>query len=144
MGVSRPVCRVGDYSTPFARCQPTGPGPHAETGSPDVTVNGRAVHRKGDLWSQHCCTWGNCYIAMLRAGAPNVRANGYEVGRVTDPVVRHQWVSGNAPQQLGAVVLVLTGSEDTFIGSGSGSSGIFRFILGTNDARAGGPLSGVR
>lgn len=144
MAVNRPVCRIGDHSTPFARCNPSGPGPYATTGSPDIVVNGIPVHRKGDLWSVHSCQWGNSYIAMLRAGAPDVLANGLETARVTDPVIRHQKVSGPVAPQLGAVVLVATGSPDTFIGQGRGSSGIFRFILGTDDARAGGPLSGIR
>lgn len=142
MAVSKKVARVGDTSTAYARCQPG--APYAVQGSPDVVVNNIAVHRKGDLWSVHCCQWGNCYDSILRAGSPNVKANGLEVGRVSDPVVRTRKVSGNQPPQLGAVVLVLTGSPDTFIGQGSGSTGIFRFTLGTEDARAGGPLSGVR
>lgn len=142
MAVNKKVVRVGDTSTAYARCTPT--APHAVQGSPDVTVNNIPVHRKSDLWSVHSCTWGNSYDSILRAGAPTVKANGLEVGRVSDPVVRTRKISGNAPPQLGAVVLALTGSPDTFIGQGSGSTGIYKFVVGTNDARAGGPLSGIR
>lgn len=142
MAVLKGVAHVGSLSIPFARCLPN--NPDAVQGSTDVKVNNFGVHRKTDLWRNHTCTWGNTYEARLRAGAPTVKANGLEVGRVSDPVVRTLKLSGNAPPQTGAVTLVLTGSTDTFIGQGAGSTGIYRFIVGSDTARAGEALSGIR
>lgn len=141
MAAVKGVAFVGSISTAYARCVPD--APRAVQGSEDVTVNNKPVHRKTDLWTPHSCTDTNTYEARLRAGAPTVKANGLEVGRITDPVVRTMKLAGNQPPTLGAVVLVLTGSTDTFIGQGTGSTGIFKYVLGTEHAKAGLPLSGV-
>jgi uncharacterized Zn-binding protein involved in type VI secretion len=63
--------------------------PNCDTGSPDVYVNGKKVHREGDNNTAHpylpppagCPT----HATALSSGSPNVYVNGHQIGRLGDP-----------------------------------------------------------
>jgi uncharacterized Zn-binding protein involved in type VI secretion len=77
------VTRLGDSCTGHG-CWPA----RASTGgSPDVFVNGIAVHRQGDGWAPHTCPLiPETHGSSLGAGSSTVFANGKPVGRVGDPI----------------------------------------------------------
>lgn len=75
-----PVTRLGDLCTGHG-CFPSRPSSGA---SPDVFVNGIAVHRQSDSWASHCCE--TCHGSALAAGSATVHANGLQLGRIGDPV----------------------------------------------------------
>ena len=80
------VTRLGDQCTGHG-CFP----PRASTqGSPDVFVNGIAVHRQGDAWAVHSCKTGckTCapHGGALAQGSATVYVNGLPVGRIGDPI----------------------------------------------------------
>ena len=54
-------------------------------GSSDVFVNGIAIHRLGDSWAIHCCSF-DCHPGVLSSASGTVFANGSGVGRVGDNV----------------------------------------------------------
>ncbi|WP_213692145.1 PAAR domain-containing protein [Aminobacterium sp. EBM-42] len=50
-------------------------------------VNGKAWHRQGDAWAEHCCPdIPECHASVLASGSSSVFINGKEAGRVGDPV----------------------------------------------------------
>jgi uncharacterized Zn-binding protein involved in type VI secretion len=75
------ITRFGDLCTGH----PSYPSRQNIQGSPDVFVEGRAVHRQGDLWAVHCSS-SDCHAGNLSAGSSTVFANGLQVGRIGDPV----------------------------------------------------------
>lgn len=75
------VTRLGDNCTGHG-CWPPRPNNQA---SPNVFVNGIAVHRQGDGWAVHCCGPA-CHAGNLASGSATVYVNGKQCGRVGDPV----------------------------------------------------------
>lgn len=53
--------------------------------SSNVFVEGRAVHRQGDLWAPHQCG-PNVHASVLAKGSSTVFVNGKGCGRIGDPV----------------------------------------------------------
>ncbi len=134
------VCRIGDLSSLFKTCTQD----FAATGSPDILVNGIPVHRRGDLWTVHCCTHGNCYDAFLLAGAPTTYANGLPIGRVDDPIYRYRKISGSNAFRKGAAK-VKTGSPNTFVSVGMAGQPTSRTVFfRAGDGRAGDSLQEVQ
>lgn len=76
------VTRKGDT------CTGHGPWPSRPSveGSPNVFVNGLAVHRQGDGWAIHCDPTPLCHPGVLASGSATVFVNGKQIGRVGDPV----------------------------------------------------------
>lgn len=75
------VARLGDTCSGHG-CFP----PRANVaGSPNVYVNGIAVHRQGDGWATHCCG-SSCHASALSAGSSTVYSNGLQLARIGDPV----------------------------------------------------------
>lgn len=61
-----------------------GPRPN-DGGSPDVYINGRAVHRRTDPWLVHCCG-PSCHSSVQQNGSPNIFVNMLELARVGDNI----------------------------------------------------------
>lgn len=83
----------------------------SDEGSPDVFFNGKAAHRKGDHWVEHCIG-PICHDSILETGSKSVFINGKAAGRLGDKIA-----CGSAVAQ---------GSPDIFIGdltSSASSSG---------------------
>lgn len=124
------ACRIGDLSTSHGCFPPR----ICDTGSPDTFVNSIAQHRQGDHWIEHCCPNNGCHDSVLANGSPTEFVNGYERGRVGDPIA------------CGS--LVATGSPDTDIGpvpgSGPGSPGWEPDLFYFEYFRAGRSRSGDR
>jgi uncharacterized Zn-binding protein involved in type VI secretion len=59
----------------------SGPRPNISA-SGDVHINGKGVHRVGDLWGPHK---GHPFSTQA-TGSPNVYANGYAIARVGDTI----------------------------------------------------------
>lgn len=76
------VTRLGDYCSGHS-CHP--PRPNIEA-SPNVYVNGIAVHRETDGWATHCCPGPVCHSGNLASGSSTVYVNGLQCGRIGDPV----------------------------------------------------------
>jgi len=77
------VSRLGDNCTGHG-CWPPRPSTGA---SPNVRVNGIAVHRQGDAWAAHTCpTIPETHASVLAAGSTTVRVNGKQLARIGDPV----------------------------------------------------------
>lgn len=90
------VTRLGDACTGHDGFPPR----PSSSASGDVFVNGIAVHRQGDSWSNHGC--GYTSHAVLASSSGTVFVNGKMIGRIGDPV------------DCGSVVAV--GSSDVFAG----------------------------
>jgi uncharacterized Zn-binding protein involved in type VI secretion len=76
------VTRQGDPCTGHDACPPRS----SSEGSPDVFVNGMAVHRQGDGWSSHGCPVHAPHGSVLAGGSSAVFVNGKPVGRIGDAV----------------------------------------------------------
>lgn len=76
------VTRLGDLGTGHGAFPPR----TSTSGSPNVFVNGIAVHRQGDSWAVHCDPTLACHGGTLAAGSATVFVNGLPIGRVDDPV----------------------------------------------------------
>ena len=77
------VSRLGDQCTGHG-CWPPRPSTGA---SPNVFVNGIAVHRQGDAWAAHTCpSIPETHASNLAAGSATVFANGKQLARIGDPV----------------------------------------------------------
>lgn len=81
-----PVVRLGDTCTGH-ECFP----PRANfSGSPNVFVNGRPVHRVGDSWDIHTCTHDNVphgsHGGVQASGSSKVFVNGRAIARIGDSV----------------------------------------------------------
>lgn len=99
-----PAARKGDKCTGHG-CWPSRPN---DQGSPDVFINNKPAHRKGDHWVTHCCK--KCHDSQLAQGSPTVFTNGKQQGRKGDPVACGSKVA--------------EGSPDVFVGGdGGGGSG---------------------
>ena len=66
------VTRKGDSCTGHGEFPPRA----SVGGSPDVYVNGIAVHRQGDGWSSHCNSIPVCHGGALTGGSSSVFVNG--------------------------------------------------------------------
>ena len=86
------VTRLGDNCTGHG-CWPPRPNNQA---SPNVFVNGIAVHRQGDGWAVHCCGPA-CHAGNLAAGSATVYVNGKQCGRVGDSVNCGSTVAEGSP-----------------------------------------------
>lgn len=63
------------------------PPREALTGSPNVFINGKAVHRKGDFWAVHSCGEDiGAHSGKLVSGSKTVLVNNTEPGRIGDPI----------------------------------------------------------
>ncbi len=76
------VTRVGDANTGHDLCPPT----TLASGSPDVTVNGKAVGRVGDPYAAHGCKSHPSHVGTIASGSATVFINGKAAGRVGDAV----------------------------------------------------------
>ena len=96
--------RKGDRCTGHGKYKPR----PCTQGSPNVMINGRPAHRKGDAWASHCNN--SCHPSVLANGSPTVLVNGKQQGRIGDPVACKSKVA--------------TGSSDVFVGTSSFSSSL--------------------
>ena len=78
------VARLGDMCTGHG----TWPPRNCTSGSPNVFVNGIAVHRQGDSWSPHTQIVKpyETHASTLASGSSTVFVNGKQMGRIGDPV----------------------------------------------------------
>ena len=76
-----PIVRVGDS------CSGHGCFPPRETtsGSGNVFINSKGVHRKGDSLAVHCCGLP-CHGGTTAEGSPSIFVNSQSVARIGDPV----------------------------------------------------------
>lgn len=106
--MAKAATRLGDMCTGHG----TWPPRQSTSGSPDTFINGKAAHRQGDSWANHCNPSHACHTGFLASGSTSCFINGKQQGRVGDPVNCGSFVS--------------TGSPDVFIGdspsSGSGNN----------------------
>lgn len=86
------ICRVGDMSAGHG-CWPARP---ADSGSPNVFINGVAAHRLGDHWPTHCCI-PSCHDGVLSEGSPNVFVNRLALGRIGDNISCGDIVAQGSP-----------------------------------------------
>lgn len=86
------VTRLGDLDTGHG-CFPPRPNNQA---SPDVFVNGIAVHRETDGWSTHCCG-PSCHASVLAKGSSTIFINGLPAARIGDPVACGSIVAEGSP-----------------------------------------------
>lgn len=75
------AARLGDWCSGHG-CFP--PRQNNE-GSPNVFVNSRGWHRKGDNWQRHSCG-DNRHGGNLAEGSSTVFINGMPAGRLGDPI----------------------------------------------------------
>lgn len=79
-----PVVRLGDISAGHPHCYP--PRPNIE-GSPNVFVNGKAVHRLSDAWAVHgACPDHSPHGGAASSGSSTVFVNGRPVCRIGDAI----------------------------------------------------------
>lgn len=76
------VARLGDKCTGHGGW----PARVNDSASPNVFVNGIAVHRQGDHWVVHCDPNPSCHDSTLASGSGTVFVNGKQCGRIGDPV----------------------------------------------------------
>jgi len=76
------VTRLGDKCTGHGGW----PARANDSASPNVFVNGIAVHREGDHWVTHCDPNPSCHDSTLASGSGTVFINGKQCGRIGDPV----------------------------------------------------------
>ena len=87
------VTRLGDLCTGHGAFPPR----PSTSASPNVFVNGIAVHRKGDSWAAHCDPAPSCHASELADGSATVFANGLPIGRIGDPVACGSNVAQGSP-----------------------------------------------
>lgn len=88
------VTRKGDNCTGHG-CWPPRPSTGA---SPNVFVNGIAVHRQGDAWAAHTCpTIPETHASVLAAGSGTVFVNSKPIARIGDPVACGSNVAAGSP-----------------------------------------------
>lgn len=98
------VARLGDWCSGH-ECFP--PRQNNE-GSPNVFVNARGWHRKGDNWQVHSCG-DDSHDGKLKAGSSTVFVNNVPAGRFGDPIVCRDNDSGSSSA-------VITGSPNVICG----------------------------
>lgn len=76
------VSRLGDVCTGHGAFPPR----NSVSGSGDVFVNGKPIHRQSDGWAVHCNPSPSCHDSALASGSSTVFANGLQVARIGDPV----------------------------------------------------------
>lgn len=78
------VVRLGDVSAGHPHCYPSRPNTEA---SPDVYVDGRAVHRLGDAWAVHgACPNHTPHDGVASSGSATVFVNGKAICRIGDSI----------------------------------------------------------
>lgn len=78
-----PVTRLGDNCTGHGSFPPR----PSSSASPDVFVNGIAVHRQGDGWVPHASPSPSpAHGSTLASGSSTVFINNKQCGRIGDPV----------------------------------------------------------
>lgn len=55
-------------------------------GSPNVFINGKPAHRKGDAWPTHCNPTPSCHSSTMGTGSSTVFINGKPAARIGDSV----------------------------------------------------------
>lgn len=105
------VTRVGDANTGHDACPPA----TLASGSPNVTVNGKAVGRVGDPYVAHGCKDHSSHVGTIATGAPCVFVNGKAVGRIGDAV------------SCGGTVAA--GASDVIVGNSGGNRSEFKTTL---------------
>lgn len=87
------VTRVGDADVPHCS------GMTRAQGSPNVTVNGKAVSRQGDHNTGHLLPGDPCpgHTAPIASGSRTVTVNGRGIGRVGDAVSGCTSVAAGSP-----------------------------------------------
>lgn len=68
-----------------------------DEGSPNVYVNGIAVHRTGDHWVTHCNPTPTCHDGTLSGGSSTVFINGQAAGRIGDATSDGDYVAEGSP-----------------------------------------------
>ena len=99
------VATLGDICTGHG-CWPPRDGVSA---SSNVFVNGKPVHKVGDLWNIHCCD-GECHPGIISSGSKGVYINGAPAARIGDSIV------------CGSIIAM--GSFNTFFGETGGAGAI--------------------
>lgn len=102
------VARVKDLCTGHDAYPPR----PAKTGSPNVFVNGRAIHRKLDLWEEHCMG-EECHIGETIDGCETVFANGKPVARIKDRI--HCFDDDPDEEYSEILSVIMTGSHNVFV-----------------------------
>lgn len=74
---ARGACRKADKCSGHSGHKPR----PCVQGSPDVMINSRPAHRKGDKWGPHHHT------SVLAKGSTTVFTNSRQQGRIGDPIV---------------------------------------------------------
>ncbi len=87
-----PAARINDMCTGHSGYRPR----LAIQGSPDIFIDGRAVHRQSDRWASHS-NGQSCHDGTLASGSSVIYANGLQQGRVTDPVTCGSRVATGSP-----------------------------------------------
>jgi uncharacterized Zn-binding protein involved in type VI secretion len=80
--MTRPAARYADLCTGHS-CYPSRPN---NEGSPDVFINDRNAHRRGDSWEKHCCSKMGCHGAITIEGSSNVFVNDIPLAGIKDDV----------------------------------------------------------
>ncbi len=112
------VTRVGDANTGHDSCPPT----TLASGSPNVTVNGKAVGRVGDPYVAHGCKAHPSHVGTIASGSATVFINGKAAGRVGDAV------------SCGGTVAEGSGNVDVGDGSSDLQNEVFQEIVEANKA----------
>lgn len=66
-----------------------------DQGSPNVFVNSKPVHRKGDHWVTHCCV--PCHDGVASSGSSTVFVNGRPICRVGDSISCGSTMANGSP-----------------------------------------------
>lgn len=83
-----PTARLSDVCSGHGTCAPR---PNVSA-SPNVFINNRGAHRRGDAWAVHCA-----HTSVLASGSPDVFVNGRSLGRIGDPVACGSTVASGSP-----------------------------------------------
>lgn len=109
-----PAARYTDLCTGHG-CYP--PRPNAE-GSPTVSIDDLALHRKTDSWYPHCCGLA-CHGAITVEGSQSVYCDDLPAARVMDGVLCSASIDTNLdgiPESFTFNSVIMTGSPEVFIG----------------------------
>ena len=87
------VARYGDICTGHG-CWPPRTG---ITKSPNVFVNGIAVHRLTDTWDSHCCPTDGCHPGVVSAASGSVKVNGLGIARIGDAIDCGSLIAAGSP-----------------------------------------------
>ena len=87
------ICRLGDSCTGHGSF----PSRVNDEGSPNVFVNGRAVHRQGDHWVTHSNPTPSSHDGTASGGSSNVFANGKPIMRIGDTISCGSLIATGSP-----------------------------------------------